>query len=122
MDPDSFCAQRVGAGDVNGNGARWGLDPSDRFNHLLAHLLVDEPVAGAQELCRSESPLIAATDKERVLRSCLDASVDDNEPGVFAEANARDTPFRLLRDQPVAGEPVVLCAIRYIDLETLNTK
>jgi len=81
-------------------------------------VLVDQEIAGLNELGRRETPLVAAADHERVLGSRLQAAVDDHEAVVLAEADARH-PRRDGRRavQSVVREPVVLGAVRDIDLE-----
>ena len=60
----------------------------DRLNHLLAHVCVDEAIAGPDSFGRGEAPLIAAADQERVLGGRLEATVDDDQPLVLAEPDA----------------------------------
>lgn len=50
MNPHAFGEQRVGARDVDGNGAGWRVDADDRLDLLLGHVLVDQEVAGLDEL------------------------------------------------------------------------
>lgn len=118
MDPDALGEEGVRAGDVDGHGAGGGVDSGDRIDLFLLHLLVDQEVAGMDELGGGEAPLVAAADHEGVLRRRLEAAVDDHEPLVLAELDAGDAG----RDgrgavQAVVREPVVLRAVGYIDLK-----
>ncbi|MBL9001735.1 MAG: hypothetical protein JNK25_11425 [Phycisphaerae bacterium] len=55
---------------MNGHGAGWCVDAGDRLDLLLVHLLVDQEVAGLDELGGGEAPLVAAAHEERVLGLC----------------------------------------------------
>lgn len=118
MNPYALGEQRVGARDVDGHGAGWRVDADDRFDIFLVEMLVDQEVAGLDELGGHEAPLVAAADHERVLGRCLNPAVDDDEALVLAEADAGHAGGDGSRAvKPVVREPVVLGAVRYIDLE-----
>lgn len=118
MNPHAFGEQRVRARDVDGHGAGRRVDPDDRIDCLLVHVLIDQEVAGLDELGRCEAPFVAAADHERVLRRCLQAAVDDHEAVVLAKADAGDARGDGRRAvQTVVREPVVLRAVGNIDLK-----
>lgn len=118
MDPYALGQQRVGARDVDGDGAGWRIDADDGLDLLLVHVLVDQEVAGLDELGGREAPLVAAADHERVLGRRLQAAVDDHEAVVLAEADAGHAGCDGRRAvKAVVREPVVVGAVGHIDLE-----
>jgi len=118
VNPNSLGQKRVRSGNVDGHGAGRRVDPNDRIDLFLVHVLVDEEVAGLDELGGCEAPFIAAADHERVFGRRLQAAVDDHEAVVFAEADAGNAGRDRLRAvQAVMREPVVLGSVRDIDLE-----
>ena len=72
---------------MDGHGASRRANADDRLDLFLAHVFVDQEVAGLDELGRCEAPLVAAADHERVFGRCLQAAVDDHEAVVLAEAD-----------------------------------
>lgn len=118
VDPHAFGEQGVGARDVDGHGAGGGVDAAHRLDLFLVHVLVDQEVAGLEELGGGEAPLVAAADHERVLGRGFESAVDDDEALVLAEADAGDPRGHGRRAvQTVVRQPVVLSAVRDIDLE-----
>jgi len=118
VDPNSLGQKRVRSGNVDGHGACRRVDPNDRIDLFLVHVLVDQEVAGLDELGGCEAPFIAAADHERVFGRRLQAAVDDHEAVVLTEADAGDAGRDGRRSvQAVVREPVVLGAVRDIDLE-----
>jgi hypothetical protein len=103
---------------VDGDGASRRVDADDGLDLLLIHVLVDQEVPRLYELGGCEAPLVAAANHERVLRRGLQATVDDHEAVVLAEADARHPSGHGRRAvQAVMREPVVLGAVGHIDLE-----
>lgn len=118
VDPNPLGQKRVRAGNVDGHGAGRSVDADDRIDLLLVHVLVDQEVTGLDELGGSEAPFVAAADHERMFRRRLQAAVDDHEAVVLTEADAGDAGRDGRRSvQAVVREPVVLGAVRDIDLE-----
>lgn len=118
VNPHALGEQRVGAGDVDSHGAGRCVYADDRFDLLLVHVLVDKEIARLDELGGREAPFVAAADHERVLRRRLQAPVDDHEAVVLAEADAGHAGGDGRRAvKAVMREPVVLGAVRDIDLE-----
>ena len=118
MNPHAFGEQRVGAGDVDGHSAGRRVDADDGLDLLLVHVLVDQEVPRLDELGGREAPFVAAADHERVLGRCLQAAVDDHEAVVLTEADAGHAGCDgSCAVQAVVREPVVLGAVRHIDLE-----
>lgn len=118
MNPHARGEERVRAGDGDGDRARQFILELHRLHEFLTERLVDEVVARLDQLGGCESPLVAAADHERVLWRRLQSAIDDHEAVVFAEADAgnagRNGPRAV---QAVVREPVVLGAVRHIDLE-----
>lgn len=75
----------------------------------------DQPVADLQQFSRAESPFIIAAHEERMFERRLDASVDQVEAVVLAEADLRHTGGALncARESP-CGEPFELDAERFV--------
>jgi len=118
VNPHAFGQKRVRSGDVEGHGAGGCVDADCRFHELLVHSVVDEVVPGLDELRRREAPFVAAADHEGMLGRGLEAPVDNHEPLVLAERDARHSGGDLRRAvETVVRQPVVLGAVRDIDLE-----
>lgn len=119
MDPRTVGKVGIGAGDCDRHGANAARDTLDGVDRLLNEIGRDQSVADAEQVGRAEAPLIATTNKERVLEGHLDATVDDEEAIVLAERDLRH--FGLADagvDEAFRGLPVVLGSERHIDIES----
>lgn len=112
MNPDAVGHVQVRAGHVERHRASRRVHPLDADNRLLAQVVADQGIADLQQLCRTETPLVAPAHEERVLEGYLDPIVDQVETLVFAvgdRSNAGDARRHLAG---TAGpEPAVLSAV-----------